>query len=838
MEYIATINIPIYEFMIGEPLEMKMVDNHSIVFSNGKGKQRSLDPYCPIVPIIACLLKSINAVHYSYKLISKRCTVELKIYVSTVFIRNLCDNFYVAPKLLDYIINEKCVRPYLNLLIPISPLIKEMVHFQLPKLLIEPYTHQINNINWMISTERNVDLGLCNLQCIDKSNLSYYNNFFLDNVSKVLYDDQSIWNDKGKVKNLIFKGGVLCDEVGLGKTFSATALIMSDITSKKPKVTTIKSKIKLKLKPKSETEPKSEPEPRSEPEPEPETEPRSKSELKPHKKRLQSTLVVCPRRLVGQWKTEIQKYTKSLSILEISTMSHIKKYCYSDNPTLNNANVVVTSFSMFSNKKYIAYEKEKLCDFKWNRLIIDEGHETLLSDLKKMGPIAVRDSILHLSSKYKWVITGTPLASEHESLKGILNFLVDNKYIVDLPNLSEPELSRVFKMLFKRHNKESVKTEVFIPRVNIEVMLLDFSVTEKEIYNNCYDPERKLKLCTNIMISEEDNEILGGKPMNLNQVNSAMAHHHKNKVKIQKTLIVDTYKSIDRINDDLNDTENDILSSNDPNVIQELKAEIRRFKRIIKTREENIDKYKSLVSFHETKATLYTSFNIEEMLDKYCPITAVKFRDCEKLAITSTGRFYSDEGIRLLFTNKKTIRCPATRELLTMSNIKFVKPNISNDIKSVSEIDMLISRWGTKMAYMVDKLNKIFTENLSHQVIIFSQWKKMLNLVSMVLNESNIKHVFCRGNVHMMSKSIEKFKTDPTFKVILLSSESCSSGSNLTEASHIFLLDSMNADRNNAKAIEEQAIARSVRLGQKNNVLVTKFIMRNTIEEEFHKRIR
>ena len=138
------------------------------------------------------------------------------------------------------------------------------------------------------------------------------------------------------------------------------------------------------------------------------------------------------------------------------------------------------------------------------------------------------------------------------------------------------------------------------------------------------------------------------------------------------------------------------------------------------------------------------------------------------------------------------------------------------------------------MASMIGKLHEIFTENPDNQVIIFSQWNKMLDLVSMVLSESNIKHVFCRGNIHVMSKSINRFKTDPSYKIILLSSESCSSGSNLTEANHIFLLDSMNSDRDNAIAIEEQAIARSVRLGQTNNVVVTKFIMRNTVEETYH----
>ena len=111
----------------------------------------------------------------------------------------------------------------------------------------------------------------------------------------------------------------------------------------------------------------------------------------------------------------------------------------------------------------------------------------------------------------------------------------------------------------------------------------------------------------------------------------------------------------------------------------------------------------------------------------------------------------------------------------------------------------------------------------------------MLNLIAEVLDNNRIPHVFWRGNVHMMTKSINQFKQDSKIKVILLSSEDCSSGSNLTEATHVFLMDCVNAKSENAKAIEEQAIARAVRLGQKNNVVVKRFIIKDTIEEKLYR---
>ena len=110
----------------------------------------------------------------------------------------------------------------------------------------------------------------------------------------------------------------------------------------------------------------------------------------------------------------------------------------------------------------------------------------------------------------------------------------------------------------------------------------------------------------------------------------------------------------------------------------------------------------------------------------------------------------------------------------------------------------------------------------------------MLQLVGSVLDENSIKNVYLKGNIHVMSKNIRKFKNDKDIRVIMLSSDTCCSGSNLTEASHIILLDTVNGNKEHAKAVEEQAIGRAARLGQMKNVEVFRLIMKDTIEEEYY----
>jgi SNF2 family DNA or RNA helicase len=83
-----------------------------------------------------------------------------------------------------------------------------------------------------------------------------------------------------------------------------------------------------------------------------------------------------------------------------------------------------------------------------------------------------------------------------------------------------------------------------------------------------------------------------------------------------------------------------------------------------------------------------------------------------------------------------------------------------------------------------------------------------------------------------VNKNINKFKKDDSIRVIMLSSETSNSGSNLTEANHIILVDVLFHDQQQVKSIEAQAIGRAVRLGQKLPVKVVRFITKGTIEEE------
>ena len=73
-------------------------------------------------------------------------------------------------------------------------------------------------------------------------------------------------------------------------------------------------------------------------------------------------------------------------------------------------------------------------------------------------------------------------------------------------------------------------------------------------------------------------------------------------------------------------------------------------------------------------------------------------------------------------------------------------------------------------------------------------------------------------------------------KVIMLSSETSASGSNMSSAEEVILLDPAYGDKQVRLNVERQAIGRVVRLGNKHKeIKVIRLIMKNTIEEDIYK---
>ncbi len=118
-------------------------------------------------------------------------------------------------------------------------------------------------------------------------------------------------------------------------------------------------------------------------------------------------------------------------------------------------------------------------------------------------------------------------------------------------------------------------------------------------------------------------------------------------------------------------------------------------------------------------------------------------------------------------------------------------------------------------------------ESGGHKVLIFSQFVSMLKLMRAALDEDDIKYEYLDGSTQDRAACIERFQTDPTVPVFLISLKAGGAGLNLTAADTVIHFDPWWNP-----AVEDQASDRAHRIGQKKVVTVYRLVAAGTIEEK------
>ena len=131
----------------------------------------------------------------------------------------------------------------------------------------------------------------------------------------------------------------------------------------------------------------------------------------------------------------------------------------------------------------------------------------------------------------------------------------------------------------------------------------------------------------------------------------------------------------------------------------------------------------------------------------------------------------------------------------------------------------------SKLKVAVEYIRNFKSED--RKVLVFSQFVSALNEMEKLLDKSNIQYVVLYGDTRNRDVQVKKFQNDKSITVFLISLKAGGVGLNLTSADRVIMLD----DWWNP-AVEDQAMARSHRIGQKNNVLVLRLVCKDTVEEK------
>ena len=128
---------------------------------------------------------------------------------------------------------------------------------------------------------------------------------------------------------------------------------------------------------------------------------------------------------------------------------------------------------------------------------------------------------------------------------------------------------------------------------------------------------------------------------------------------------------------------------------------------------------------------------------------------------------------------------------------------------------------------VMHNIEKIISGN--HKVLIFSSFVKHLNMFKKYLEASNINHHMLTGELSDKKRKavIKEFQDQEDTRVFLISIKAGGVGLNLTSADYVFILDPWWNP-----AVENQAINRTHRIGQKKKIFSYKFITTDSIEEK------
>ncbi|XP_062822580.1 DNA excision repair protein ERCC-6-like isoform X2 [Anolis carolinensis] len=156
--------------------------------------------------------------------------------------------------------------------------------------------------------------------------------------------------------------------------------------------------------------------------------------------------------------------------------------------------------------------------------------------------------------------------------------------------------------------------------------------------------------------------------------------------------------------------------------------------------------------------------------------------------------------------------------------------SMTQDIKRVS--DKLLIEESGKLVFLVALLEKLQEEG--HQTLVFSQSRKMLDIIEHILTKRSFRMMRVDGTVTCLAereKRVRQFQMDKSYSVFLLTTQVGGVGLTLTSATRVVIFDpSCNP------ATDAQAVDRAYRIGQKENVVIYRLITCGTVEEKIYRR--
>ncbi|KAK7449093.1 SNF2 family domain-containing protein [Colletotrichum acutatum] len=487
------------------------------------------------------------------------------------------------------------------------------------------------------------------------------------------------------------------------------------------------------------------------------------------------TLIVAPLSVMSNWDQQIHRHVKKEHLPKIFTYHGNNKATKNE---LAKYQVVITSYNKLAQEggqeKAIA-PLPPLIATNWTRVVLDEGHT--IRNAKTKAAVACRK----LNAKSRWVLTGTPIINNIKDFQSLLQFLGINggveqpaifTSVIARPlaqgnETAEALLQLLMRDLCLRRKKDMKFVDLKLPPKTEYVHRIAFRPDEKSKYEALLS-EAQIAL-------EKYQNNTGGK----GQFQSVLE-------RLLRLRQVCNHWTLcrKRISDLLEALEGQsvvVLNSENTKILQEA---LRLF---IETQED-------------CAVCLDTLSNpvITHCKHVFC-------RGCISKVIQTQGK------------------CPMCRNKLDEDALLEPAPEGGEEEDENFDADAKSSKTEALL-----KILQATTKSPDSKVIIFSQWTSFLTIIQNQLVEAGYKFTRIDGSMTAPKRdaAIHALDNDPETRVMLASLAVCSVGLNLVSADTVILADSWWAP-----AIEDQAVDRVHRLGQKRPTTVWRLVMEGTVEE-------
>ncbi|XP_040915954.1 helicase-like transcription factor isoform X2 [Toxotes jaculatrix] len=493
-----------------------------------------------------------------------------------------------------------------------------------------------------------------------------------------------------------------------------------------------------------------------------------------------ATLIICPLSVLSNWLDQFEQHVRANVKLNLylyygSERNRSKKFLSSQDVVITTYNVLSADFG----------NKSPLHSISWLRVVLDEGH------VIRNPNAQMSKAVLDLKAKRRWILSGTPIQNSVKDLWMLLAFLrlkpfdvrewwnrVIQRPVIQGDRGGLQNLQTLVRCITLRRTKSSEvngRPLVSLPAKIVCVEQVELSQAEREEYE---------------LARNEGRNIIG-------------------RYVAEGTLLrnyADVLVILMRLRQ----------HCCHPDLLAKASSELGATATPAELRERLIEKLRLVLASGS---------------DEECSVCL----DSVRLpVITHCAHVYCRPCIAQVISTEQTARCPLCRsEIKTSELVEFPQEEMEEGNSTNSE------RWRTssKVQALMGNLLRLRCEDSSVKSLVVSQFTRFLTILEtplreevVVIREHGFSFVRLDGTLSQKKRTqvIREFQSSaadsPT--IMLLSLKAGGVGLNLTAASHVFLMDpAWNP------ATEEQCIDRCHRLGQKRKVFVTKFIVKNSVEE-------